>query len=105
MNNEKKRIITAITLALSPLFLWFFAYLAYPGFILPFLNHPIARLVLLAALVWLLIGMAFMLRARKIWQFVLLALLFPVPVNLIPMLGPAVVTIIQVEGPVIQSVK
>ncbi|MDZ4836471.1 MAG: hypothetical protein SGJ27_22070 [Candidatus Melainabacteria bacterium] len=70
------------------------AYIATPGFVIPFLNHPIARWVLLFAFFWLVIGFLVMKRYNRNWQILIAQCLFTLPVALLPMLGPALVTII-----------
>jgi hypothetical protein len=67
-----------------------------PGFIWPFFNHPIGRMVVLAGLVWNLIGLVLVFRSRKKWQFVCETIIFGMPITLSPMLGPAVITLVQI---------
>lgn len=66
----------------------------WPGLVMPFLNHPMYRLVLLGAFVWLILRFFVMLKSKKPWQLILNSFIFPLPVLFLPMLGPAVITVI-----------
>jgi|SRR6516162_7827599 hypothetical protein len=90
-----KEVIGTACLSLWPLILIAFAFLTAPGFVIPFFNNPIARLAGLGALVWLLLGFFVMHKYSKWWQRSIAMLIFPLPVALFPMLGPAIVTIIS----------
>jgi hypothetical protein len=96
--TTKKNKLRCACLAFWPLLAAFLQYMAAPGFIVPFLNHPIAQKVLLAAFAWLVVGFFMMLRAKKPWQFAVLTFIFPLPVLFLPMLGPAAITIITALG-------
>lgn len=70
-----------------------------PGFLLPFMNHPVGHLITIASCLWSMLGICLLWRSTKIWQYVLEVLFFAFPVTLTPMIGPAVVTIVQALGP------
>lgn len=74
------------------------SYLAVPGFVVPFLNHPIAQKFMIAILVWQ--AFCCLLAARtnnRTLQFFLAVVSAPLAV-LAPMMGPAVVTILGAFG-------
>jgi tight adherence protein B len=48
--------VTAIFIGSLPYLVTLLTYLISPGYIIPFLNHPIARLVLLGLILWELLG-------------------------------------------------
>lgn len=62
-------------------------FVAGPGFMVPFLNHPVARLILLGACVWMVVGYFVNLRYTRGWQRILTFIVFPLPVFLLPMWG------------------
>jgi hypothetical protein len=73
--------------------------IATPGYIIPFCSHPVAQLAMGIAFIWLVIGYLVMLRCNRTWQISLAVLLFTMPAGLVPMLGPAVLTIATAIGP------
>jgi hypothetical protein len=99
----KKEVIVSACWSLWPIPPTVMTILAAPGFILPFFNNPIGRLLTVTAGVWMLLGFYVMYKCRKWWQRLILTFIFPLPVLLTPMLGPAVVTIINAFGPIMQS--
>lgn len=74
-----------------------FSYMAAPGFIIPFLNNPIARIILAILVFWNLIGIYWLLKydVRSIILRAFILLLFGLPLLLAPMLGPVFITIIM----------
>jgi hypothetical protein len=87
---------------------WPFLWLLYndllaPGLIIPFLNIPIARLIELGAIVWLVLGFFVMHKCSRWWQRLIATLIFPVPAALLPLLGPVIITIINLLGPTLQN--
>jgi len=70
---------------------------------MPFFNNSIGRLVALGALVWFLLGFFVMHKYYKWWQRLIATFIFPLPVALFPLLGPAIVTIIAAFGPILQN--
>lgn len=88
-----KNVITAVIVTATAIGIWFAEYMLFPGYIIPFLNHPVARLFAIAGLVWLFIGFFCLLFAKKRWQISLLLMIFHVPFVLLPTLGPAIITI------------
>ncbi len=79
--------------------LYLMTYLAIPGYIIPFLNNPIGRLVAILLCVWQLIGsIAFILIPfnMRTWvrvvQKILFILVLVVPNLLAALLGPAIRT-------------
>lgn len=101
--NNASRLLGIMAIGFSPLLYLLVMYISTPGYIIPFLNHPICRLVTLVGLFWMVVGFGLMFTARKTWQFVVLWIFFQLPVIVMLNLGPAVVTIIQAIGPVMKS--
>lgn len=101
--NNASRLFGIIAIGFSPLLYLLVMYISTPGYIIPFLNHPICRLVTAVGLFWMVVGFGLMFTARKTWQFVVLWIFFQLPVIVMFNLGPAVVTIIQAIGPVMES--
>jgi hypothetical protein len=99
----EKEVIRSACWSFWPIAWIAFVYLISPGFIIPFLNHPIGRLMQLAGLVWLLIGFFVRRKCSKWWQRLIATLIFSLPVALIPLLAPAIITIILAFGPMPQN--
>ena len=108
MKIEQNRILTmqgrstAIFVGFIPYVVLAITYFISPGYICPFLNHPTARIILLALIIWELIG------AFILWNLVTLKpgqtakevsiipikmipviIVFIMPLILLPMLFPA----------------
>lgn len=69
-----------------------------PGYIGPLLYH--AYPLVAGVYIWNLIGLYLMLRARNLGIWILQFLIFILPSIMVPMVGPAVITIMQALGPV-----
>lgn len=67
----------------------FFAltYMMLPGYIVPFLNHPITRVVLIGSLAWETLGAAFLCRFNNIWARSSLICFFVLPSILLPVVA------------------
>jgi hypothetical protein len=74
-------------------------FLLAPGYLFPFLNHPMARVVLLAFVAWNFLGAWFFSRTSNRLLQVLIVLFFTTPLVGAFVLGPAVFTIMQAIGP------
>ncbi len=71
-----------------------------PSYIMPFLYHPIGWILIFLMLLWSGVGL-YMLKMPKVPLALKIAWwLCEVPLLLVPMLGPAVLTIIQALGPI-----
>jgi hypothetical protein len=70
------------------------ALIVAPGFVTPFLNHPIARLIMLGLTMWQIVCCILISRTKNLNLQVLLAMVSGIPIVLGPMLGPAVITIL-----------
>ena len=75
-------------------------YLTYPGFLIPFLNHPGARSIFTGVMAWQFLGVFLYIKPKEIKnQFLKLiftlvfSVLFGLPVLVAPTLAPALVTI------------
>jgi hypothetical protein len=77
-----------------------FGYVFAPGYILPMLNHPMARLLIVVLMAWHLIGCWLLSRTSNMLLQILTVLIFMAPLGLWFMVGPAVITILQALGPV-----
>jgi hypothetical protein len=84
----------------APFFLTGLSLVMAPGFIVPFLNHPVARIVVLLATIWHLSGCWLYTRTNLIALRALIIMVFSLPLLLAPMLGPAIITIWQALGTV-----
>jgi hypothetical protein len=98
-----REVIKSACWSFWPVPLFVIQYLLAPGLIIPFLNHPIVRFIELGAFVWLVLGFLVMNKWSKWWQRLIATFIFPLPVALLPALGPVVVAIIYGLGPVLQS--
>ena len=101
-------IVTAVVFWVLPVLVLLMTWVATPGYIGPFLNHPVARIMLLGSLSihTLLCGLLGLSSSLK-WHiaikitFVVLSAISMVIFGMIPILGPALVTIMQALGPAI----
>ncbi|MBX9720795.1 MAG: hypothetical protein K2X81_05340 [Candidatus Obscuribacterales bacterium] len=71
-----------------------------PSYIIPFLNHPTGRLVMLLVFAWETLGCLLLARYRHAIVWVAVMMFCILPAILVPMLGPAVIVILQALGPV-----
>jgi hypothetical protein len=83
-------------------------FAAAPGYMLPFLHNPVCCSVWFGFVVWEFIGFALLYlfcprRKGLAMVATFVALLSALPATVTPMLGPAVVTIINATGPVIDG--
>lgn len=86
MGNEKIKVVFA---SFWPIGIGLIQYLMWPGLVTPFLNHPVFRVVILFAALWLVIGFLFMRKHNKTWQIGFAQIVFTIPVMMLPILGPA----------------
>lgn len=98
-----QRIATIIFIGFTPIIFLFMCWLCIPGYVIPFYNHPVCRIAILALLLWSFIGMGIMFTARKLWQYALMSFVFQLPVMLLVALGPAVLTISSAVGPIMET--
>lgn len=107
--ERKKLLIIYGSLVAVQLFVYICTYLTVPGFITPFLNHPMARIVIstffiwevgLCALHWFLAPISNFGRAAIIAVVVLIGI---IPNILLPTLGPACIVILNALGPITTS--
>ncbi len=102
VHEEAKRDEGAIPLLLMsfwPIGVLIAEYLLTPGYIIPLLNHPVARLFIIGATLWLLVGSVCMRRFQGQSQRALIQLFFNIPVALFFMLGSAVTVIFNAMLP------
>jgi len=63
-------------------------YWCVPGLIIPFLNHPIWRLVMLGLLFWQVVGVVLLYKTENFWLWLLEIAGFSVPLALLMRIGP-----------------
>lgn len=98
-SNNFKRDFVGLSVAIQFVIL-FISYAATPGYIIPFLNNPLARTVAFLLLLWQAFGIALYAYSpvepqRKILfglQTTALLIIFLAPVSLAYLLGPVVST-------------
>lgn len=84
-------------------------YVLTPGYIVPLLNHPIARIVICLLTFWELVAMGIhwyfapISDVNKSVLYTLMTLFFYIPGLLYPMLGPATIAIVSALGPIFYS--
>jgi hypothetical protein len=65
-------------------------YIAVPGYIVPFFNNPVVQVVLPSLMAWQVIGMRFLSRCSSFWKWVVLFIVFMLPLTLIMRIGSCV---------------
>lgn len=120
MKTEQNRILTiqgrstAIFVGFLPYALWAIIYFISPGYTVPFLNHPTARIILLALIVWELIGFCILIKLGTLKpgqtakeaviitiKMIPVIIVFIMPLILLLLLGPALSDVIV--PPVLES--
>ncbi len=100
--NSVGIIIMACMIALQ-LFVFVGTLIASPGYLLPFLKNPLGLGMLVTACLWEALGIWFATRPASpkvaALKWFLVQTLCVAPVFLAPMLGPAIITIVQALGP------
>jgi len=96
---DRSKIISTVVAMGFPIALFLYSYFSSPGYWQPFMRQPFGVPILIGALVWLGIGTAVLLLGNG-WIRKLGFVVFSVPVSLLSMLGPAILTIIQALGPI-----
>lgn len=110
-DQQLGRAISAVSCAGAlwgtPLFVVLATYCLSPGYICPFLNHPIARLILIGifllhTFLCLLLAATLVFRLGKLLRIVsiIFCVISTVVFILVPMLGPACIAILYALGPV-----
>lgn len=100
------RIFTGLALWLTVIAIYVGAWLVSPGYVIPFYNHPIARLIIIIGFVLhtgacLIYTFAQLLNFPSFLKFgpMILMILTTLAMVLLPTLGPAFITISQALGP------
>ena len=101
-----RRIFTGFSLWLTTIAINVASWLLCPGYVIPFYNHPIARLLIIFVFLvhtgaCLIYSFAELLNFPSFLKFgpMILCILTTLAMILLPMLGPAVITIAQAVGP------
>lgn len=80
------------------------SYFRSPGYLTPFLNNTTCQIALAVLVLWQVLGLAIMfLTGYRPWKGIVITTFFTLPLLVAPMLGPAVLTIINAMGPVMNS--
>ncbi len=105
---ERRNLLIQYGAALGLQFgIYFATYFTAAGFITPFLNHPVARLLISAVFIWEIgaIALHWWLAPITKWNRAMLRIfvvLFAlIPGLLLPMLGPACIAILGALGPIV----
>lgn len=101
----KTKRIEQVCLSFWPLNTVLLTYILVPGYVIPFLNNPYARLVILFGLIWLVIGFFVIGRCSRLWQTLLAQLVFAIPFMLMIMIGPVLTPILRPAFHVLTSSK
>jgi hypothetical protein len=96
------KLVSTIIMVSIPIAIFLVSYFSSPDYFAPFVKHPLGIAVLVGCAVWLFIGF-FVLLITNGWQRKVASFCFIFPVTVIPMLGPAVITIMTALGPVMSS--
>jgi hypothetical protein len=105
--ERKKLLIIYGSFVGVQLVVYLCTYLTVPGFITPFLNHPIARIVISTFFLWEVGLCALHLFLAPISNFgraatiAVVVLIGIIPNIMLPMLGPACIVILSALGPAI----
>ncbi len=97
--------ISAGLLTLWPIPITVAMYLMIPGYIVPFLNNPIGRILIIGAFTSTVIGCVLARFCKNNGLRFLVVLAFVCPAILVPLLGPAMVGIFSALGPIMESSK
>jgi len=83
---------------------------ASPGYMRPFLNTTVGQVVMSLGLIWQMLGLALICVPRSpvlswpaIARWIVIPLFFVVPFFLVMILGPALLTIVNAIGPVMDT--
>lgn len=108
--HERGQIIRVYGVMLAINFgMYAMTYVLSPGYIIPLLNHPIARIVICLLTFWELVAMGIhwyfapISDVNRSVLYTLMTLFFYIPGLLYPMLGPATIAILSAIGPIMYS--
>lgn len=88
-----------LLLWILPWLLMILVYLVSPGYMVPFLDYPVARMVLIGLFVWESAGCFLLFRFKHPLVWIAVILFCIMPALLIHLLGPAIWTILIAWGP------
>lgn len=107
---ERKKLIIRYGALLGLQFgIYFATYMACAGFIVPFLNHPMARIVISTVFVWQIAACALhwwlapISNLNRAILSVFVVVFAIIPGLLLPVLGPACIVIISALGPILNG--
>lgn len=104
------RTFYAISIGIQ-IFMYLSTYVMTPGYIVPFLNQPVARLLILLIFFWQFVAagvhwyLAPVSNLNRTVLYGLILLFVFAPGYLMPMLGPACIAILNALGPIVMSPK
>jgi hypothetical protein len=101
--NLVLQLICLALVAILPFFGALLLYLFTPGFIVPFLNNDIVRIILLALLLWECLGLIVLFRANDWKTWWLFSIIFTQPILVTLMIGPYVVMLVNFFGPLMSG--
>jgi hypothetical protein len=110
INQERIHIRTFYGISIGiQIFMYLATYVMTPGYIVPLLNQPVARLIILLLFFWEVVAagvhwyLAPVSKINRTVLFALILLFIYVPGYLFPMLGPACIAIFNAIGPIMLS--
>lgn len=95
-----RKIISTIIMIGWPIFMFVVSSFYAPKYFEPMFKEPLGIALIVGSLVWLAVGAVLLLITSGARRAIVFAL-FPVPVTLVAMIGPAVLTIQSALKPVI----
>ncbi len=102
------RTFYAISIGIQ-IFMYVATYVMTPGYIVPLLNHPIARLIILLIFFWEIVAaglhwyFAPVSNTNRTVLYTLTLIFIFLPGYLFPMLGPACIAIMNALGPILST--
>ncbi len=100
---NRSRFLFATMVSAIPVGMFLLVYLITPGYLIPFLHNPAGLGCIILLAIWVAIGFVLLLLSDKVWPRIVVGIFVAAPTLLLLMLGPAIVTIVQALGPVMQD--
>jgi len=95
LDQFEQNMVRSLVIFWIPYVLFVVEFLLAPGWFIPFFNHPIGRLLLLAGLIWHIIGCLIWFQVKRSLTSWLVVLSFTGPVILLSLLASALYLLIS----------